>query len=144
MIKDSLALAQDFSAEPFVPAPEYRPGRTMSREPANMTWAQAMYHLCRIMEPVTVVLEPGDGTRYDLTIQPITNGVNRIEGCGDTSGMYSLVTYAQRNYKTILIHLGNAQFEATNLTDNEWSQQVLGWWLAEYASEMADTIGLAD
>lgn len=97
----------------------------MRREPINISWAGLIERMRR-EDAVRVVLEPGDGTRYDLVLARVGGALflTRYVG-GDSAG-------------TELVNEWSAATVARILScGNSWSEQLLAWWLRELLEEFA-------
>lgn len=105
---------------------ELRYHRTlMRREPVNIGW-DALVERLRGEDAARVVLEPGDGTRYDLVLARVRGGLflTRYVG-GDPIGT-ELVTAWTVDEAAALLRNSNA-----------WSAQLLAWWLRQVLQAVA-------
>lgn len=82
--------------------------------------------------PLYVVLEPGDGTRYDLVVSRLARA-ERLPG----EPMQFVVSRIQSG-----THVASQLFDAEKpdasaiANGNDWSATVLAWWLSELAERV--------
>ncbi len=112
----------------------------MAFEPINMAISEVVGTL-RLNEPVVVILEPGDATRYTLLLVPMRRGDSvspHLQGFGiqaSEADRYLFVSKLSGDecpgtwvpfgplFSKVGVH------DVTELTDNDWSQMFLSWWL---------------
>lgn len=103
-------------------------GTPMRWEPSNWpgnTLLNALDAECAC----SVVLEPGDATRYDLIIVPLGGEHVHIAGC---DSKYLLVTRvgSKRDFTTALLSPWNLSIVARELAQGwDWTEVLLTWWL---------------
>lgn len=115
---------------------EYQ-GKVMEVEPITMT-LQEVAEQIKIGNPVVAELEPGDNTYYAILIVPLHG-----DGIRSKLGRFGIVPARSGDY-WFVAKLGSIQSQGTfvrvdvaaiqvhqvaPLTDNEWSQRLLSWWL---------------
>lgn len=99
-------------------------GKSMSAEPINSMLAYVQATL-RDGYPITVRLEPGDATRYDLTVAPNPSGgvsVIRHTGEGPCYAHHVYLNEWYEDLEEVLLPLGHG---------NPWSAKFLAWWLRQ-------------
>ena len=114
-------------------------GRPMAFAPINVS----VLHLIQTLHkgtPQVVVLEPGDATRYMLLLLPLDLGDEVSSYLGDLgipaaeADRYLFVS--KLSHDVCLgtwvpfgpdVHVGT--YDVTDLTPNEWSRELLAWWL---------------
>jgi len=112
-------------------------GRKLTSTPSNCTVRDCLVHL-KARKPFTVVLEPGDATRYMLVFTPLWKS-----GLGDL-GMWSpsdvpdlwMVTRvgSGHHFHTVVLHLrhGVGHFNIGQLAGgNSWTADLLVQWVAK-------------
>ncbi len=118
---------------------EYRPGKLMNGTPINMAMSEVVGTL-RLNEPVAVILEPGDATRYTLLLVPMRPG----DSVSPHLGWYGIPEEEADNY-LFVSNLSDSEcpgtwvpfgpgrivgtYDVTELSKNEWSQKLIAWWL---------------
>ena len=119
---------------------EYRPGTMMQVEPINVSLSEVAGTL-RLNEPVVVILEPGDATRYHLLLVPLRLGDFVSGHLGD----FGIQASEADNYLFVSKLSGYecpgtwvpygpdravGTHDVTELANNEWSRVLLAWWLS--------------
>ena len=118
---------------------EYRPGKLMNSTPINMAISEVVGNL-RLNEPVVVILEPGDATRYTLLLVPMRQGdsvsphlgsMGIPEEVADTYLFVSNLSDSECPGTWVPYGLGIqvGTYDVTELSRNEWSQRLIAWWL---------------
>ncbi len=88
-------------------------------------------------------IEPGDATRYDFVLTPITPGIGWVLGIGqDTAAQWVLASYfvGGRLRGTGLIaawELGAYRPGIDALTDDAYTREVFAWWFTHLFAERA-------
>lgn len=102
--------------------------KEMDPKPRNIPWALLITHLMGLDE-VYVQLEPGDGSRYDLTIK---RG-NSIAGGFPYGGPSTLILtrWAGGEAVTEIVRYPAEQWDLHPeiLRNNEWTNHLFVWWL---------------
>lgn len=115
----------------------YHNNKLMNPEPINRKFCSVSTVL-KDEHPLVVQLEPGDGTHYSLLITPaahpyIQHSLGRWGIPDDIAQDYLLVTKLDQmgpmasiwiNVKTEI-----GVWQTAKLSPNEWSQELLAWWL---------------
>ena len=116
---------------------EYRPGKAMAFEPINVAISEVVGTL-RLNEPIVVMLEPGDATRYVLLLVPMRKGDSVSPHLGfigiSPGDDYLFVSYlSSRECPGTFVPFGPDEsadtYDVDELTKNEWSRIFLSWWL---------------
>lgn len=116
---------------------EYRPGKLMALEPINVTMA-AVIRTLRLGEPIVVILEPGDATRYTLLLVPLRHNVSPyLQGFGiqpwEANNYLFVSKLSTDECPGTWVPFGPGQrvgtHDVTELSSNDWSQRFLSWWL---------------
>ncbi len=109
--------------------------RAMNREPENVSFDYASATVAA-GQPIVVVLEPGDATRYRLLIVPCWNA--EVDGGGNLSDI-GIPSKAAREFLMVtqFDDLGGMMFFASRnvgehdlgAIKNEWTRTLLTWWV---------------
>lgn len=104
-------------------------GRALSEEPKNRT-ISTIALLLHEANPVRAVLEPGDGTRYDLLLVPMWNPTAALWHGRDVKD-FILVVNSVANHAGSLsrrgdVHHGSLQHAARA---DDWTARVLHWFM---------------
>lgn len=112
-------------------------GVGMTPEPVNVHPEQIVDAI-RDGDPVVVILEPGDATRYHLLIVPAWADKVR-----DQLGAYGIpvrvaegtlivTKLSQEGGNTFWAQTHVNEYDLADAIQNEWSRILLSWWLREY------------
>ena len=119
---------------------EYSPGKFMAFAPKNIV-TTGMVELLQHNQPLVVILEPGDATRYTLLLVPAaSSAVGR-----DLSDFGIVASQAHRYIFVSKLSSMECQgswlpfgpgvvvepHDIVYLSDNQWSQTFLAWWFTE-------------
>ncbi len=108
-------------------------GREMNRHPINMTFSR-LVSLLRRGETCHVVIEPGDGTRYELLIVPQNNGLVKLDGVSFDSLFVVLIDPDMHTGKGTILTTPKAVGSkiARDLRPTiSWTATLLTWWLTD-------------
>lgn len=120
---------------------EYRPGKMMTSEPINMGITEVAAML-RLNQPVVAILEPGDATRYTLLLVPIGDGDQVSPYLGwlgiqeeDADNYLFVSNLHPEECPGTWVPFGPGVevgiYDVTDLSKNEWSRNLIAWWLTE-------------
>lgn len=101
-------------------------GRIMKRAPSDQSWSQMIRRLREGLSG-NIILEPGDGTRYDLTI--IMRSLSEVWVVRWVGG--------RPLGPPVYLPAWDAKEAAKLLSNgNEWSRTLLEWWLENLNAEL--------
>ena len=121
---------------------EYR-GKKMEFVPVNVLPSD-MIRLIHQGVPQVVILEPGDATRYTLLLIPLDRGDNVVGHLdsigiqGEDAERYLFVSKLSPDAcPGTFVPFGPdatvGTYDVLDLTSNEWSRELLAWWLTSLA-----------
>lgn len=100
---------------------------SMTREPVNQSFGSTLRQLEPYRSSTYVVLEPGDGTRYDVIVTRVDRQsfyVSRIVG-GDLLNTDPVLVQAHMHEKELKAAI------TPLIQGNAWTAMLMTWWLAE-------------
>lgn len=105
----------------------------MKVEPVNETLAYIAYQLLCLNKSVEIVLEPGDGTRYDLIMTPAKQFPILHIGRYDYRHWYIVNRFTGGHHiGSALINSGYPEGDIGEISNgNNWTGIFLSWWFKE-------------
>ncbi|NIN68869.1 MAG: hypothetical protein GTO63_30120 [Anaerolineae bacterium] len=111
-------------------------GRAMHPEPLDRTLDDVAVGL-RAGESVSVVLEPGDATRYNLCLVPcwsplVYDSLGSVGIPKSRANEYLLVVkFDSSGGSSWFAHSQIEHYDVGGGVQNQWSRELLAWWLRE-------------